>query len=91
LAGTRRRPRWSAANRWPARSPSSSARAATSALVDDQFERLAKEVEAAPAAAGRDAPAMLAAGVTRDFDERWGHFDFVPPSRFVESVVASLR
>ncbi len=42
-------------------------------------------------AQGRDVDAMLAAGVTQDFDERWGKFDFVPPRRFVESVVASLR
>jgi glyoxylase-like metal-dependent hydrolase (beta-lactamase superfamily II) len=42
-------------------------------------------------AAGRDVAAMMAAGVTQDLDERWGHFDFVPPRRFVESVVASLE
>src|SRR5262245_9449359 len=30
-------------------------------------------------AEGMDAKAMIAAGVTKDFDERWGHFDFVPP------------
>jgi len=42
-------------------------------------------------AQGEDAEAMLAAGVTRDFDARWGGFDFVPPKRFVESVIASLR
>jgi len=35
--------------------------------------------------------AMMAAGVTRDLDARWGHFDFVPPRKFVESVVASLQ
>lgn len=42
-------------------------------------------------AEGHDAKAMLAAGVTQDLDERWGHFDFVPPAKFVESVIASLR
>lgn len=42
-------------------------------------------------AEGRDVAAMMAAGVTRDFDGRWGSFDFIPPQRFVESVVASLR
>jgi cyclase len=42
-------------------------------------------------ATGRDVPAMMAAGVTREFDERWGKFDFVPPERFVASVVASLE
>jgi glyoxylase-like metal-dependent hydrolase (beta-lactamase superfamily II) len=42
-------------------------------------------------ASGKDVPAMLAAGITRDFDERWGRFEFVPPQRFLESVVASLR
>jgi len=40
---------------------------------------------------GEDAKAMVAAGVTRDFDERWGKFDFVPPENFVGSVIASLR
>jgi glyoxylase-like metal-dependent hydrolase (beta-lactamase superfamily II) len=40
---------------------------------------------------GHDVKAMLAAGVTQDFDARWGKFDFVPPQRFVESVVASVR
>jgi len=42
-------------------------------------------------AKGEDAKAMIAAGVTRDFDERWGHFDFVPPENFVGSVITSLR
>jgi glyoxylase-like metal-dependent hydrolase (beta-lactamase superfamily II) len=40
---------------------------------------------------GKDSAAMIAAGVTKDFDERWGHFDFVPPERFVQSVIDSLR
>jgi len=39
----------------------------------------------------QDVDALMAAGVTRDLDERWGHFDFVPPRKFVESVVASLK
>ena len=42
-------------------------------------------------AQGHDAAAMIAAGVTKDFDARWGSFDFVPPQKFVESVIASLR
>jgi len=42
------------------------------------------------AAKGEDATAMVAAGVTRDYDERWGHFDFVPPKNFVQSVIDSL-
>ncbi len=42
-------------------------------------------------AEGRDVAAMLAAGVTKDFDARWGGFAFVPPEKFVQSVVASLR
>lgn len=42
-------------------------------------------------AAGDDVAAMVATGVTKDFDARWGRFDFVPPERFVASVVASLR
>jgi glyoxylase-like metal-dependent hydrolase (beta-lactamase superfamily II) len=41
-------------------------------------------------AAGHDLAAMMAAGVTKDFDERWGHFDFVPPEKFVQSVIDSL-
>lgn len=39
----------------------------------------------------KDVDGLMAAGVTRGFDERWGHFDFVPPRKFVESVVASLK
>lgn len=39
----------------------------------------------------KDVDALMAAGVTRDLDERWGHFDFVPPRKFVESIVASLQ
>ncbi len=42
-------------------------------------------------AQGHDAQAMLAAGVTKDLDARWGHFDFVPPEKFVQSVIASLH
>jgi len=42
-------------------------------------------------AQGDDVSTMLSVGVTEDFDERWGHFDFVTPQRFVESVVASLK
>jgi cyclase len=42
-------------------------------------------------AQGDDLDAMMALGVTQDLDGRWGSFDFVPPRRFVESVVASLR
>jgi glyoxylase-like metal-dependent hydrolase (beta-lactamase superfamily II) len=42
-------------------------------------------------AQGHDAAAMMAAGITKDFDARWGHFDFVPPARFVQSVIDSLR
>lgn len=33
---------------------------------------------------------MMEAEVTSEFDARWGGFAFVPPRRFVESVVASL-
>lgn len=51
-------------------------------ITDRVREHLAK---------GEDAKAMLAAGVTRDFDARWGHFDFVPPEKFVQSVIDSLR
>ena len=40
---------------------------------------------------GQDVDALMAAGVTKDFDERWGKFEFVPPRNFVESVVASLE
>lgn len=41
-------------------------------------------------AQGDDVDAMMELGVTEDLDARWGHFDFVSPRRFVESVVASL-
>lgn len=41
-------------------------------------------------AQGDDVDAMMELGVTEDLDARWGRFDFVPPRRFVESVVASL-
>lgn len=40
---------------------------------------------------GDDVATMLSVGVTEDFDERWGHFDFVTPERFVGFVVASLE
>lgn len=40
---------------------------------------------------GQDAAKMMASGLTKEFDERWGHFDFVPPERFVQSVIDSLR
>lgn len=40
---------------------------------------------------GHDVKAMMAAGVTREFDARWGKFDFVPPEKFLASVVASLQ
>lgn len=42
-------------------------------------------------AEGKDVKAMLAAGVTKDHDARWGQFAFVPPEKFVQSVVDSLR
>jgi len=42
-------------------------------------------------AAKKDVETLLREGVTKDFDERWGHFDFVPPRKFVQSVVDSLR
>ncbi len=51
-------------------------------LTERVREHLAKD---------HDVQAMLAAGLTKDFDERWGHFDFVPPEKFVQSVVDSLR
>lgn len=41
--------------------------------------------------AKKDVEALLKEGVTKDFDERWGHFDFVPPKSFVQSVIDSLR
>jgi glyoxylase-like metal-dependent hydrolase (beta-lactamase superfamily II) len=42
-------------------------------------------------ARGHDVDAMMAAGVTKDYDARWGGFEFVPPRNFVASVVASLE
>jgi glyoxylase-like metal-dependent hydrolase (beta-lactamase superfamily II) len=41
--------------------------------------------------AGKTAEAMHAAGVTKDFDPRWGGFNFIPPEKFVAIVVESLR
>lgn len=37
-------------------------------------------------AAGQTAEQMLAAGITKDFDERWGQFAFVTPKRWVETL-----
>ena len=42
-------------------------------------------------AAKKSVDELVAAGVTKDFDARWGHFDFVPPKNFVQSVVDSLH
>lgn len=41
-------------------------------------------------AAGETAAAMHANGITKDFDERWGGFSFVPPLRFVETLARGL-
>jgi hypothetical protein len=61
--------------------------------LEEYLEMLATISERVRAglAQGQDAEALLAAGVTKDFDQRWGHFDFVPPQRFVQSVIDSLR
>jgi glyoxylase-like metal-dependent hydrolase (beta-lactamase superfamily II) len=40
--------------------------------------------------AGKTAQELVDAGVTREFDARWGQFNFVPPARFVEAIVQSL-
>ena len=53
-------------------------------MLESITERVRERLE-------KDVAAMLAAGVTRDFDERWGKSAFVTPERFVRSVVASLR
>lgn len=55
------------------------------------LETITQRVREALAEGESDAAALVDAGVTRDFDERWGHFDFVPPVRFVQSVLDSLR
>lgn len=41
-------------------------------------------------AAGKSAAELVADGITADFDERWGGFAFVPPQRFVETLVRGL-
>ena len=38
-------------------------------------------------AEGQTAEQMLAAGITKDFDARWGQFAFVTPKRWVETLV----
>jgi glyoxylase-like metal-dependent hydrolase (beta-lactamase superfamily II) len=48
------------------------------------------ELLQAGVAKGQSVDALMAAGVTKDYDERWAHFDFVPPKNFVASIVASL-
>lgn len=55
-------------------------------MLETLSERVRTEL-----AKGLDAKAMVAAGLTKDFDARWGHFDFVPPESFVQSVIDSLR
>lgn len=42
-------------------------------------------------AAGMSPDEIVAARPSEDFDERWGHFDFVPPERFVRSILASPK
>jgi glyoxylase-like metal-dependent hydrolase (beta-lactamase superfamily II) len=63
------------------------------AVLEEYVAMLATITERVRAhlAEGRDLQAMLAAGVSADFDARWGQFAFVPPEKFVQSVVASLR
>jgi glyoxylase-like metal-dependent hydrolase (beta-lactamase superfamily II) len=55
------------------------------AMLETLAGRVKKGVEE-----GSSVADMLAAGVTQDYDERWGHFAFVPPRKFVESLVASF-
>ena len=47
-----------------------------------------------PSAAASQAPSgdcVVGVSWNNFQEERWGKFDFVPPRRFVESVIASLR
>lgn len=41
-------------------------------------------------AAGKSAEDLLAAGITAEFDARWGGFAFVPPEKFVRTLVRGL-
>jgi glyoxylase-like metal-dependent hydrolase (beta-lactamase superfamily II) len=41
-------------------------------------------------AEGQSEDEIVAAGLTKDFDARWGRFDFVPPERFVRTLVQDL-
>lgn len=56
----------------------------------EMLETLTQRIEDAYGE-GESVAAMLERGITRDYDERWGSFSFVPPERFVASVVASLE
>jgi cyclase len=55
------------------------------AMLETLAERVKKGVEE-----GASVDDLMTAGVTDDHDERWGNFAFVPPRKFVESLVASF-
>jgi glyoxylase-like metal-dependent hydrolase (beta-lactamase superfamily II) len=55
------------------------------AMLQDMTERVRVAL-----AAGKDAEAMLAEGLSADYDERWGQFSFVPPERFLRTLVECL-
>jgi glyoxylase-like metal-dependent hydrolase (beta-lactamase superfamily II) len=40
---------------------------------------------------GQTVDAMLASGLLKDFDARWGSFDFVPPKRWIETLVEYVK
>jgi len=40
---------------------------------------------------GLDEDQIVGLELTKDLDERWGHFDFVPPESFVRTAVTSLK
>jgi glyoxylase-like metal-dependent hydrolase (beta-lactamase superfamily II) len=54
------------------------------------IEQVTERVRAA-LAKGQSVEEMLAAGLTADFDERWGKFEFVPPQRFLTTIAESLQ
>ncbi len=55
------------------------------AMLEEITGRVREAVEA-----GQSLDAIQKAGLTVDYDERWGDFDFVPPENFVKSIVDSL-
>lgn len=56
------------------------------AMLEEVVSRVQEGLEA-----GMSEEEILALKLTQDLDPRWGGFAFVPPDRFVQTVVASLK